>query len=107
MKIRNLAAAGALSATLLLTNAPIADAAWHQPYGGCKEAYQAPRSQGARECRQHGWLVKRWIVATPTGEMRYISGPAYARLDRGCIFLGKRWTVTMPNDLPIVRRINR
>lgn len=36
-----------------------------QPYGGCKEAIQAPHSQGADWCRKHGWTVTRHIVVTP------------------------------------------
>lgn len=32
---------------------------WQAPVGGCKEAYRYPQSQGARECRQHGWIVTR------------------------------------------------
>jgi hypothetical protein len=30
---------------------------WVEPYGGCDEAWQAPQSRGARECRQHGYAV--------------------------------------------------
>lgn len=30
---------------------------WQQPYGGCDEAWQAPHSKGARECRLHGFEV--------------------------------------------------
>jgi hypothetical protein len=33
--------------------------AWHQPYGGCKEAGIAPHSVGARECLAHGFAVVR------------------------------------------------
>ena len=28
-----------------------------QPYGGCDEAWQAPRSDGAQWCRDHGYAV--------------------------------------------------
>lgn len=30
---------------------------WTEPYGGCDEAWQAPQSAGAWECRAHGWIV--------------------------------------------------
>ena len=65
--------AATVGATLCVAYAPPSDAAtrWQQPYGGCKEAWQAPRSEGARECRAHGWTVYRWIVLNPDGIVRY------------------------------------
>lgn len=38
-----------------------------QPYGGCKEGWQAPRSQGAADCRDLGWFVHRRVVVNPDG----------------------------------------
>lgn len=29
-----------------------------EPYGGCDEAWQAPKSEGAAWCRRHGWTVR-------------------------------------------------
>lgn len=45
----------------------------HQPYGGCKEAWQAPRSTGADHCRDHGWTVRKRFVIGPAGVVRFIS----------------------------------
>lgn len=36
-----------------------------QPYGGCNEAWQAPHSDGARQCRADGWTVSRHLVLNP------------------------------------------
>lgn len=35
------------------------------PYGGCKEAWMAPRSEGADWCRDRGWVVRSRFVITP------------------------------------------
>jgi hypothetical protein len=45
----------------------------HQPYGGCAEGWQAPRSTGADHCRDHGWTVRKRFVIGPAGVVRYIS----------------------------------
>jgi hypothetical protein len=42
-----------------------------QPYGGCKEAWQAPQSDGADWCRDHGWVVRKRIVVGPKNWVRY------------------------------------
>ena len=42
-----------------------ADASDYQPYGGCKEAINYPRSEGADICRQHGWTITRHIIVRP------------------------------------------
>lgn len=56
----------ALAGAALVAPATAAHAeSWQQPYGGCKEAWQAPASAGAAECRQHGWTVKARIVVRP------------------------------------------
>ena len=59
-RLANMAALGIGSAALVMvgiapavtpaTAAPGAPATARQPYGGCKEAYTAPRSEGARWC---------------------------------------------------------
>lgn len=46
-----------------------------EPYGGCKEAYQAPHSQGAKECRAKGWTIKRRLVVTPHAVVRFTRLP--------------------------------
>lgn len=90
---------------------PASPASARAPYGGCKEVVQNGHvympSAGARYCRNRGWTVERWIVARPDGRMVYISGPAYARLASGDAYFGRRFTVTMPRDLPIVNKIRR
>ncbi len=61
-----LAAIG-LAAGATIATAGHADAA---PYGGCKEAWQAPHSQGARECRSHGWTVRPHFTIDPHNVLR-------------------------------------
>ena len=48
---------------------------WVQPYGGCKEAWQAPSSEGAAECRAHGWLIRPRLVVGPHGVVRFTALP--------------------------------
>jgi hypothetical protein len=48
-----LALTAAVSVSTLTVTAP-AEAAWHQPYGGCKEARHYPDSAGFRSCVRHG-----------------------------------------------------
>jgi hypothetical protein len=45
------------------------------PYGGCAEAWQAPRSEGARWCRSHGWLVGARYVVSPRKVLRFYHLP--------------------------------
>lgn len=58
---------GALLVALIFTIANVDAAQAHQPYGGCKEAIDYPRSKGADHCRRHGWTITRHIVVTPKG----------------------------------------
>lgn len=46
-----------------------------QPYGGCDEAWQAPHSAGAQECRDHGWTVRPRLVVSPHSILRYSALP--------------------------------
>lgn len=62
MRIRNLAATAAVAATLLVNSPAVAAP---QPYGGCDEAWQAPKSAGAQECRDLGYTVHRKFVLNP------------------------------------------
>lgn len=57
-----------------------------EPYGGCDEAWQAPRSPGAQWCRDHGWVVKRNFVIDPDYRaVRYLNlGPCKFEDSRGC-----------------------
>jgi hypothetical protein len=70
---------------------------WQQPYGGCDEAWQAPQSTGADDCRAHGWTVKWWIVESPKHRVEYVDAsiPQCANEDRGryCTwnFYAPRW----------------
>jgi hypothetical protein len=72
----------ATAATLLVTATP-AQADWQQPYGGCDEAWQAPRSAGAQACRDHGWIVRSRIVVNPHGRVVAHSMPSCLTEDRG------------------------
>jgi hypothetical protein len=67
--------ATALATTLVASLVQPADAAWTQPYGGCKEAWQAPRSQGAADCRAHGWVVRPRLVVSPRTWVRHSTLP--------------------------------
>lgn len=60
-----------LVVALGLAVAPAAKAA--QPYGGCKEAWQAPTSQGAADCRAQGWTITDEVVVNPRGVIK-VSG---------------------------------
>lgn len=56
-----------------------------QPYGGCAEAWQAPQSQGAADCRKAGWLVKARLVVGPKGYVRALRvGPCEYEDSRNC-----------------------
>lgn len=74
---RALAAAAILtilvtSFILLTTGRSYADAAAApQPYGGCAEAWQAPKSEGADDCREAGWTVRKRVVLNPHAVIRY------------------------------------
>ena len=48
---------------------------WQQPYGGCVEGHNYPHSQGADECRDHGWTVRQRLVVGPHGVVRFASLP--------------------------------
>lgn len=64
--------------TFLLTTAPAYSApdptysSWQQPYGGCVEAHDYPKSEGANECRAHGWTIKWWIVVSPKDRVQFV-----------------------------------
>ena len=45
--------------------------AWRQPSGGCTEAWQAPKSKGAAQCRAHGWTVTARLVLDPRHIVKY------------------------------------
>jgi hypothetical protein len=73
---------GALTwAAVLVFTSPKAEAAplvterWQQPYGGCDEAWQAPSSAGADECRAHGWTIRARLVVGPRGVVRMSALP--------------------------------
>jgi hypothetical protein len=48
---------------------------WVEPYGGCDEAWMAPNSIGAEECRDHGWVVHDRFVLDPNTNPAYINLP--------------------------------
>lgn len=50
-----------MSGVMLVVKAD-ASTPWVQPYGGCAEAWQAPASAGADQCRDHGWTVRARLV---------------------------------------------
>ena len=37
------------------------------PYGGCDEAWQAPHSLGAQDCRDMGWTIRPRLLVNPRG----------------------------------------
>ncbi|MGA8257996.1 MAG: hypothetical protein WB767_15610 [Nocardioides sp.] len=78
---------------LLLVGALSPRAAAHQPYGGCDEAWQAPRSEGAAHCRAHGWIVGRRVVISPSHHLHRYRLPSCAVEDasRGPVPCG--WNV--------------
>jgi hypothetical protein len=59
-----------------------------EPYGGCDEAWQAPLSDGAMECRMLGWTVRPRLVIDPHGVVRAYLLPGCKREDSGrlCIW---------------------
>lgn len=65
MRITTILAVAAAVATIGLA-AP-AQAAWHQPYGGCEEATLAPHSAGANQCRAHGWTIGTRLAVNAHG----------------------------------------
>lgn len=46
-----------------------------EPYGGCAEAWQAPRSAGADLCRERGYAVSARFVLSPRGVVLHSSLP--------------------------------
>ena len=54
---------------------PVHTQTWLQPYGGCDEAMGYVNSEGAADCRAHGWTVTRHIVVSPKGYVRAIDMP--------------------------------
>lgn len=93
MNVRNLAAA-AVTATLLSVASPSLASTSTEPYGGCKEAWQAPKSQGARDCRQMGYTVRPHFVIDPqhrlvATDLRRCTSPDHKRgcwRSRGVVF---------------------
>jgi hypothetical protein len=63
-----------LATVLTLATGP-AQSAELAPYGGCDEAWQAPQSDGADWCRDHGWTVTGRLVIGPRAVVRYSSLP--------------------------------
>lgn len=54
-----------------------------QPYGGCDEAWQAPRSGGAQWCRDHGWTVRHRLVVSPHRVVKFSTLPSCKTDDGG------------------------
>lgn len=70
--------AAALVATVAavgIATTPGTAQAHHAPYGGCVEAWQAPQSEGAEDCREHGWTVRARLVVGPQRVVRYTALP--------------------------------
>lgn len=88
--------AGLLFAGVLVMAAPakanlVTRSGWQQPYGGCKEASRYTHSQGARECRQHGWIIRPRLIVNPRGYVVMVSMPK-CRAEDGS-YLRKNGTV--------------
>jgi hypothetical protein len=76
--------AGLLLGLLMVVAGQPADAStWTQPYGGCDEGWQAPRSAGAQDCRDHGWIVRSRLVVNPHGRVVAHSMPSCPDEERG------------------------
>lgn len=48
-----------------------------EPYGGCDEAYSAPKSAAADQCREAGWTIRvradgHGIIVDPHARVRYV-----------------------------------
>lgn len=85
MKVRSVLATVLLSVSGTAVAAGPAQA--HQPYGGCDESWQVPRSEGAEHCRSHGWVVRPRFVIDAKGRLRYSRMPVCEYEDcRGCIW---------------------
>jgi hypothetical protein len=69
-----LALAGLLLLAFTFGTASPAGAAT-QPYGGCDEAWQAPHSAGAQDCRNAGWTIRKRLVVNPHGVVRMSTLP--------------------------------
>lgn len=78
---RNLIALAVAAATLTPATPAFAD--WTQPYGGCDEAWQAPRSAGADACRDHGWTVRTRLVVNNHGRVAFHTMPSCPSEDAG------------------------
>lgn len=93
--LTSLAVAATALALLWIGTAPSTAAAGQQPYGGCDEAWQAPHSAGADDCRALGWTVRPGVVLNPHGVLRYWNLGACTYEDgsgsgRTCGWLGQR-----------------
>lgn len=85
----------AMASTVLFIGTEDADAATSsQPYGGCKEAYQAPTSKGAADCRDKGWTVRPGFVVSPRGVLRYYDLPSCRLEDGSGQYHACGWNVT-------------
>src|SRR5262245_34460579 len=71
---------------------------WTQPYGGCQEAWQAPYSVGARECRAHGWVVRPRLVVGPRHWIRFTALPHCREEDGSGQRSACTWNVGRPVD---------
>lgn len=63
-----------------------------QPYGGCKEAWIAPHSEGADYCRSIGWTVRYNLTVNPHKVIRHNAMRGCRTEDAGhnCIWLGEQ-----------------
>lgn len=58
-----------------------------RPYGGCAEAWQAPHSRGAAQCRHAGWTVRPHFVIDPHNRLRFTDfKPCEYEDSNGCIW---------------------
>lgn len=74
--------AGALLGLLMVVVGQPADAAT-QPYGGCDEGWQAPRSAGADDCRALGWTIRKRLVVNNHGRVVVHAMPSCPSEDAG------------------------
>lgn len=70
----------------------------NQPYGGCKEGWQAPHSPGARDCRHLGWTIKHRLVVTPRGVVTLTRLPHCREEDGSGQRSACTWNIGRPAD---------
>lgn len=67
--------AAALLATVAASGIAAPAQAHHVTRDACEQAWQAPQSEAAVDCREHGWTVRARLVVTPNRVVRHTALP--------------------------------